>query len=223
MDPRIKHLSSKVLLLNLFITQGIMLLIGVLAAYFFFIRNGEGWENFFNFPLPLSYLWLGVGGAILVIGTEILFTYFLPEEDFDDGGINEKLFRSLNFPSIALVTFFIAFTEELLFRGVIQEFLGLWVTAVIFTVVHVRYLKKWLMVLLVFSISVLFGWLFEYTGSLWTPIVAHFLIDYILAMFIRMGWFQTEKEEKADKDEDIPLVDPPLDSFTLDHFDKGHN
>lgn len=218
MDARIKYLSSKVLLLNLFITQGIMLLVGVLAAYFFFIRKGEGWGSFFSLPWPLSYLWLGVGGAILVIGLEILCTYFLPEKEFDDGGINEKLFRGLGIPYIALITFFIAFTEELLFRGIIQGFLGLWLTALIFTVVHVRYLKKWIMVLLVFSISILFGWLFQYTRSLWTPIEAHFLIDFILAVFIRLGWFQTEIEE-----EDTSLGDTSPDSSTLDYTDEEHN
>lgn len=217
MDSRIKYLSSKVLLLNLFLTQGIMLLIGFLAAYFFFIRNGKGWEAFFSSPLPLSQLWFGVASAGFVIGVEILFTFLLPEEEFDDGGINEKLFRGLNIPSIALVTFFIAFTEELLFRGVIQGFIGLWLTAGIFTVVHVRYLKKWAMVLLVYLISVLFGWLYQYTGSLWTPILAHFLIDFTLAVFIRLGWFQTENEENS------PLDEPPLDPPILDQIDEGHN
>lgn len=192
MDPRIKNLDSKVLLYNLYITQGILLLLGFAGAYFFYIRPGEGWGAFFSLPLPPTGLWYGVAGGVIIVLAEVLLTLFVPQDDFDDGGINEKIFRDLPIFQIALVTFVVGFTEELLFRGVMQGYLGIWLTSGIFTLVHIRYLKKWMMILTVFFISLVFGWLYQMTSSIWTPILAHFLVDFTLAVFIRLGWFQSE-------------------------------
>ncbi len=195
MDPRIKHLDSRILIYNLYLTQGALLLIGLLSAYFFIVGDERGWGDFFALPRPLSYLWIGLGGGIAIILLELLLNKVLPQDEFDDGGINEKIFRNLSFVHIFFVTFLVAFTEEVLFRGVIQEFLGLWWASIVFTIIHVRYLKKWMMVLVVFFISLAFGWLYQLTGSLWTPIIAHFFVDFVLGLFIRLGWFQSEDEE----------------------------
>jgi CAAX amino terminal protease family. len=44
---------------------------------------------------------------------------------------------------------------------------------------------------MVFSISYGLGWIMEYTGTLWTPILAHFLVDFIMGCIIRF-----RREEK---------------------------
>ncbi len=54
-----------------------------------------------------------------------LLIRYVPEQWYDDGGINEKLFRSRSVPHIFIMTAIIAFCEELLFRGVIQTHVGL--------------------------------------------------------------------------------------------------
>ncbi|GAA3327595.1 hypothetical protein GCM10020331_068170 [Ectobacillus funiculus] len=65
-----------------------------------------------------------------------------PESWFDDGGINERMFRGLSIPHLLGVTLLIGTCEELLFRGILQTHFGLIAASVMFAVLHVRYIKK---------------------------------------------------------------------------------
>jgi len=46
-------------------------------------------------------------------------------------------------------------------------------------------LQHWLMTGLVFGISYGLGWIYIQTGSLWTPIAAHFIIDFVMGCLLR--------------------------------------
>lgn len=70
-----------------------------------------------------------------------------------------------------------ALAEEMSFRGVLQQLLGgrrhvaIWLTAVIFSAIHMQFygfVPRMLM-------GALFGYVFVWTGSLWVPIVMHFV------------------------------------------------
>ena len=73
--------------------------------------------------------------------------------------------------------------EELLFRGAIQYWLGIWLTAILFVAIH-GYLnpKNWKLsiygVFMTFAI-VGIGYFFEYFGII-TAMSAHFMIDVYL-------------------------------------------
>lgn len=84
-----------------------------------------------------------------------------------------------------------ALAEEISFRGVLQQLLSgmrthvaIWLTAVIFSAIHMQFygfIPRMLM-------GALFGYVFVWTGSLWVPIVMHFvnngmavLLYYILS------------------------------------------
>lgn len=84
-----------------------------------------------------------------------------------------------------------ALAEEMSFRGVLQQLLSgmrthvaIWLTAVIFSAIHMQFygfIPRMLM-------GALFGYVFVWTGSLWVPIVMHFvnngmavLLYYILS------------------------------------------
>lgn len=194
MDPRYAHLDSRTLALNVYISQAILFAFGVAGLYFFYILPGTGWHARFLAPNWIEVLVYGTLVALLVIVIEIILIIWLPPETFDDGGLNELLFRDLPIWHIALVCLVVAVTEEFLFRAVIQPGLGLWWTSVLFALVHVRYLKKWVMTVVVFCISLLFGWLFDRTGSVWSVVWAHFLVDFILGCFVKKGWFLSRKE-----------------------------
>ena len=75
--------------------------------------------------------------------------------------------------------------EELLFRGALLPWLGLWPQAVIFALLHigpgVRFLPWTLSSL---AVAVLFGYLYLWTGDLGAPIAAHFVINYLNLRFI---------------------------------------
>ncbi len=75
--------------------------------------------------------------------------------------------------------------EELLFRGALQPWIGLWPQALIFALLHVgpgtRFLP-WTGSALVMGVA--FGYMFVWTGDLGGPIVAHFAINYMNLKFI---------------------------------------
>jgi len=87
----------------------------------------------------------------------------------------------------ALICLVVACCEELLFRGAVQHLIGIYWTSVLFALIHIRYLQHWLMALLVFGTSYALGWIYVQTGSLITPIIAHFLIDFVLGYYLRGG------------------------------------
>lgn len=50
----------------------------------------------------------------------------------------------------------------------------------------VRHLEKWFLFMVVVLLSLFLGVLYEQTDSLWAAITAHFLIDFVLALHVRL-------------------------------------
>jgi len=75
--------------------------------------------------------------------------------------------------------------EELLFRGALQPWLGVWVQAMVFALPHVGPGKRFLpWTASAFVLGVAFGWLAEWTGNLGAPIAAHFAINFLNLRYI---------------------------------------
>lgn len=94
---------------------------------------------------------------------------FLTTKSF--GGLLSNLFIVAVLPAVG---------EELLFRGLLQKLIkrmtgnrhsAIWITAVLFSALHLQFFGFLPRMLL----GVLFGYLLEWTGTLWLPIVAHFV------------------------------------------------
>ena len=83
--------------------------------------------------------------------------------------------------------------EEILFRGAIQPFIGVWPTAIGFVAIHgylnPMNLKMSIYGILMVVVSAGIGYLFKYEG-LYAAITAHFLIDLVL--FIKFRYFPIE-------------------------------
>jgi membrane protease YdiL (CAAX protease family) len=87
------------------------------------------------------------------------------------GGLLGNLFIVAVLPAIG---------EELLFRGVLQNLIkkmtgsshwGIWITAILFSALHLQFFGFLPRMLL----GALFGYLLEWTGNLWLPMLAHFI------------------------------------------------
>lgn len=176
-----EDLNERILMINLLITQIVTLF---LAALFILIQHRN--PIFLLAPAEWTRVvsW-GVGFAAAAVVVDFLISHIVPDEVTDDGGINELLFRNRTLWQIVLICFLVAVCEELLFRGAAQHAFGPYWTSILFAAIHVRYLKHWLMTGLVFSLSYGLGWIYDWTGTLWTPILAHFLIDFIMGCIIR--------------------------------------
>ena len=84
------------------------------------------------------------------------------------------------FINLFIVGFLAAFAEELMFRGVIQRLLSdwiknkhlaIWIAALIFSAFHFQFYGFIPRMVL----GALLGYLFMWSGSLWLPILAHFI------------------------------------------------
>ncbi|GLX69015.1 CPBP family intramembrane glutamic endopeptidase [Paenibacillus glycanilyticus] len=177
----VDELDDRMLLVNLYVTQAITIIIGLIWALF----QRSNPFLLLQFPKSLTFLWWGLGLAAAVIIVDLLISRWVPEEATDDGGINERIFKNRPVWHIAVISFVVAVCEEILFRGAVQHSFGPYWTSIIFAAIHVRYLKHWIPTGLVFSISYGLGWIYIESGSLWAPIVAHFLVDFIMGLIIR--------------------------------------
>ncbi len=175
------EIDERFLLINLYVTQLVVFLAAVVLMLF---QKPDLRAMFSPGPGYTALLW-GAGFAVAVLLVDLLVSRWVPPEVTDDGGINEMLFKNRPLWHIALISLIVAFCEELLFRGTIQAWWGPYWTSILFAAIHIRYLQHWLMTGLVFSISYGLGWIYIRTGSLLTPIIAHFLIDFVMGCILR--------------------------------------
>ncbi|RBW70404.1 CPBP family intramembrane metalloprotease [Bacillus taeanensis] len=195
----IRKMTNRQVLLNVYVTQGFLGTIALGLGIILF----ESWQQFYELFTwhPVQFLFLGCGSALLVILLDVVLVMLLDEKHYDDGGINKRIFSVLPVWHIAVLTIMIGAVEEILFRGVLQTHIGYFPASVLFALIHIRYLRK--PVLLVSSILVSFflGWLFLKTSNLNITIIAHFLIDFSLGCIIRFQYKKTVRVNEEDHNE----------------------
>jgi len=97
-----------------------------------------------------------------------------------------EIIAPLSSTEITVLALASGFGEELFFRGALQPVLGLVLTSLIFGALHVGPKKvffawtSW-----AFAMGLLFGSIFELTGVLWGPVLAHVWINQRNMTFIR--------------------------------------
>lgn len=178
-DP--KQLTDKLLLLNLYITQGLTLIIGLI----WILLQKRNPIHVFNFPENWHFVLWGLGLAAIMLVVDFLLTHIVPEDSMDDGGINDLLFRKRPIWHILFIAAIVSVCEEILFRGAIQYAFGPYWTSILFAVIHVRYLRHWIPTGWVFLSSYGLGYIYIHSGTLWAPIACHFLIDLFSGLVIR--------------------------------------
>lgn len=179
----IKKMTDKEILLNLYITQVIILLLAVVLSWFLF----DSWSDLFSLFKwqPFEIFVIGGVAALIIISFELFLEKLLPKKMLDDGGINERVFRNRSIFHIFILALLIAFAEELLFRGVIQTHFGIVPASILFALIHFRYMSKVILFIITVSLSFFLGWLYLITGNLLVPIFTHFLIDFVLGTILR--------------------------------------
>jgi uncharacterized protein len=192
--PRLEKplLTDRSLLLNLYASQ---LLVLALAVTFLFLQGRLSPDLFIE--RKFSFWFSGLLLGWIVVGIEVFLARVLPAEWLDDGGINAQLFRRRSVLHIAWIALLVSVAEEMLFRGAIQYWLGIWGTSLLFTLIHFRYLRQWVMMLLLFAISAALGLVVEWSGTLTPAIVAHFIIDFVMGTLIRLNKIPGMSEGEA--------------------------
>jgi membrane protease YdiL (CAAX protease family) len=115
-------------------------------------------------------------GALVVIATRRMVERFAWAQEL--ASALRPFARGLSGTGIVVVALLSSVGEELLFRGLLQPWLGLLVQALLFGALHqMRGPGRWAWILWASAVGVLFGALFAATGSLLGPIAAHAVIN----------------------------------------------
>lgn len=112
----------------------------------------------------------------------------------------------LNLLVIAIIP---AIGEELIFRGILQRFLGhivrnihvvIWVAAIIFSAIHMQFAGFLPRMIL----GLVLGYLFYFSGSLWVPILAH-MFNNGFQIVVHYGFQQQMTEIDLEADPTMPI------------------
>ena len=178
----VKQLKDAELYKSLVLTQALLLFIAAILEVLIFDDLNE-FLLLFDYR-DWSILLIGIPAGLLVVLYDLVSMRYLPERYFDDGGINERIFSSMNGKQIFLFVMLVSVAEEILFRGIIQSYAGLGLASLIFAIIHIRYLYNVYMFFNILLLSFFIGIVFEWTGNLFVTITMHFTIDFILGIVI---------------------------------------
>jgi uncharacterized protein len=189
----ITELTDKELLYHLYLTQVILLVISFILGAILF----DHFSYLQNIDLrDYHILTIGIPAGVIIVIADILLMKLLPASYYDDGGLNERIFKNRHVFHTFVIAFFVAFSEELLFRGIIQTKVGLIMASVIFAVIHYRYLFNWYLFLNIILLSFLIGFIYKWTGNLAVTIIMHFVIDFLLGVYIKFRQTTDEKNRE---------------------------
>ncbi|WP_312098613.1 type II CAAX endopeptidase family protein [Niallia sp.] len=183
----INQLTDRELLKNVYITQFILLMVAF-GLHIIVFRSNPPISNIFEYELTDFIIGIVAGVAIVVMDIWLMIRF--SGHYHDDGGVNKRIFQNRHPFHIAFIALIVAFSEEVLFRGVIQTNIGLFLSCLLFAILHYRYLFNPLLFVNVVFVSIVIGLLFEVTENLWVTVIMHFLIDFLLGCIIRFKIFQ---------------------------------
>jgi uncharacterized protein len=182
-NPSPEYMTQKQVLFSFYVTQLVVLVTGVFLLW----RQGRLLAGYFAFDDIHMWMWgLLVGAGVILLDLFLVRT--VRADLLDDGGVNRMLFQGRPLWHILVMAMLAAFSEEILFRGVFQEWLGILGSTLLFVILHTRYLRKWLLTATVAAVSAALGLLTEWTGHLAPAIIAHGLVDFVMGIWIRTYW-----------------------------------
>lgn len=184
-SEKIRLLSDSDLKKSLYASQLIFSTIAISIGIFLF-ENVQQWLALFQLDIQQLFFY-GLFPGLIIVTIDIFMYLFVPKAYYDDGGINERIFGNMSVMEIGFVALLVAFSEELLFRGIVQTTFGYWLASTFFALVHVRYLTKPVLFVSIIFVSFFIGYIFVITGNLLVTITIHFIVDFLLGIFIRFS------------------------------------
>ncbi|MCA9624869.1 MAG: CPBP family intramembrane metalloprotease [Myxococcales bacterium] len=128
---------------------------------------------------------LGMGLAlVVVVGTRVLVqhTAWAKRLHLD----LRPIAHGLTLWQIVVIAFFSSLGEELLFRGLLQPWIGVLPTSVVFGICHqVPGPTRWVWVSWATIVGLAFGAIFAFTGSLVGALLAHAVINAVNLAYLR--------------------------------------
>lgn len=185
------HLDTTTLVVSTVVP---FILIGVVPALWVLGTRQRPWEGFVRY-LGLGRFGPGVGwGAVLfmacfaaefVVGLAYMAALATVKheslaqvEDESASQLTQGILGAINPVLILAIPLMAALGEELLFRGILQKWIGVWGQAIVFGIFHAGYASV-MQLVVPFGLGLAFGFVYKRTRNLWITITAHFLVDFV--------------------------------------------
>lgn len=165
---------------------------------FIWIYFKYGFIDFNNIPLvnikiTVNSFLLGLlfGVGLLTINMIIILTYEPLKKNLKT--INNLLIDKLNYSDFVIISIFSGIAEELFFRGLLQDKIGIIYSNIFFALLHILNKEFLVYSLLVFVSGNILGNIYLYTNNLFIVIIAH-IFNNFLAMLINKKYFKVKLE-----------------------------
>ncbi|MCR8993972.1 CPBP family intramembrane metalloprotease [Brevibacillus sp. 7WMA2] len=156
-------------------------------------------HNFLSFEKPIRMIMhiCSASFALLLFG--VILTLYIPSKYIDD---TNKSYQNYSLLPIFVFMLLGALFEELLFRGIIQNLLFIFIesqwiaiiaTTLFFLGFHNQYFKKPIMLINISIPSFTFGWLYFETNNILVPFVVHFLMNLGITLLFKYNLIRVKK------------------------------
>ncbi|MGE7673021.1 CPBP family intramembrane glutamic endopeptidase [Lysinibacillus sp. NPDC094403] len=148
-------------------------------------------QNFLSFEKPLSMIMSVVLASFGLLLFGIILTFFIPSKYIDE---TNKSYQDYSLSGIVAFMFIGALFEEILFRGIIQNLLFVFlehkwtaiiITTLLFLGMHAQYFKKPIMLINIAVPSLIFGWIYFETSNILVPFLVHFLMNLGMTLLFK--------------------------------------
>jgi len=188
MENKTPEFSKKVLLLNIILSQA-LLVAAILVLKIFIIKENVSVAGFLQFNLNLKSFFITAAGSMLLVLLQVICYKYIPREKYFDE-LNFLLIQKFSLRDLFIIFTTGAIIEEILFRGLLQPFLGIVFSSMVFALIHIRYLTKIYIILEVFLMGIILGVVYQATGLLIVPIICHLLLNFLVAVMIKKGYME---------------------------------
>ena len=156
-------------------------------------------QDFLSFDNPLKMV---MGIVIFSIGLllfGIIISLCIPSKYIDD---TNKSYQNFSVSTIIAFLFIGALFEEILFRGIIQnllyvfmenQWLAIIITTLLFIGMHIQYFKKPIMLLNITVPGLAFCWIYFETNNLLVPLLVHFLMNLGITLLLKYNLIRLKK------------------------------
>ena len=140
---------------------------------------------------PVLSVLATIGTILAGLGTVLLLVWLFGRERLlvDDLRMLVQDFTVVDFIPIYIAA---GIGEEFLFRVALVEPLGLVLSSLLFTAIHIAYWRKPLILLYVFVFGMICGALYLYTGSFLLCATAHAVYNFTLSCLMKFGIIKLE-------------------------------
>ncbi len=175
---------SRQLLVRALLLEGLLLVVAVVWAWLADIS----WQTALTPTLNHCMTGIAAGLLLLLVNYAVIEygsrynSFFRTIKDLVEEDVL-PLFRNIDLMTAIVIALISGFAEELLFRGVLQNQIGLWLSSIVFGLAHIWKKTAVLYGIYAAGIGLILGSFYKLSGSLWIPILAHMVNNFVTILY----------------------------------------